>query len=134
MKETPELRSCIMRAVKSTDTAPELLVRRLVHRMGYRFRLHRKDLPGKPDLTFPSRHKAIFVHGCFWHGHGCVRGARKPKRHHEYWLAKIAGNRKRDRAAQAALRRAGWQVAVIWECELKEGHALATRIGKFLAS
>src|SRR5205814_5907334 len=95
-KETPEQRSRIMRAVKGRDTAPEMTVRRIVHGMGYRYRLHRKDLPGKPDLVFPRDHKVIFVHGCFWHGHDCQRGARAPKMNADYWSTKIARNRNRD--------------------------------------
>ena len=85
-----------MRAVKSHDTKPELLVRRAIHCMGYRYRLHRKDLPGKPDVVFPSRKKIIFVHGCFWHGHDCARGARMPKSNRSYWVSKISRNRERD--------------------------------------
>src|SRR6185437_3811014 len=92
-----ELRSRTMRAVKSRNTSPELAVRRVVHRMGYRFRLHRENLPGKPDLVFPKFQKVIFVHGCFWHGHSCTRGARVPKENHEYWQKKISGNRIRDK-------------------------------------
>src|SRR5215469_3313198 len=106
MKETPKLRSRIMRAVKSTNTAPELLVRSMVHRMGYRFRLHRKNLPGKPDLVFPGMRKAIFVHGCFWHGHDCDRGARVPKNNRAYWLGKVTTNRKRDRQTIKRLKAA----------------------------
>lgn len=121
-----------MRAVKGTDTAPEMMVRRLVHGMGFRFRLHRKDLPGKPDIAFPRLHKVIFVNGCFWHGHECVRGARTPKANAEYWRAKIARNSQRDAANIAALEAKGWCTAVVWECELKELGRLKTRLGKFL--
>jgi DNA mismatch endonuclease, patch repair protein len=134
MKETPELRSRIMRAVKSTDTMPEILVRRLAHSMGYRFRLHRKDLPGKPDLVFPGLHKVIFVHGCFWHGHDCARGARVPKTNRDYWTKKIERNRRRDRKARSALMRSGWSVAVFWECELANVSTTNTRIRRFLAA
>lgn len=132
MKETPALRSRIMRAVKSVDTTPELVVRRLAHAMGYRFRLHRKDLPGKPDLVFPGMHKAIFVHGCFWHGHDCVRGARVPKGNRDYWLTKITRNRKRDCAAREALASSGWKIAVLWECELRDENRLRHRLNRFL--
>lgn len=132
MKETPELRSRIMRAVKSADTTPELLVRRLAHKMGYRFRLHRKDLPGKPDLVFPGMHKAIFVHGCFWHGHDCARGARVPKGNRDYWLKKISRNRERDREACAALTGTGWRTTVLWECELNDTNSIRHRLRQFL--
>jgi DNA mismatch endonuclease, patch repair protein len=134
MNETPELRSRIMRAVKSTDTTPELIVRSLAHRMGYRFRLHRKELPGRPDLVFPGMRKAIFVNGCFWHGHDCARGARVPKNNREYWTKKIERNKKRDNAAGQALTSAGWKVAVFWECELNENSAADARIRRFLAA
>jgi DNA mismatch endonuclease (patch repair protein) len=132
MKETPEQRSRIMRAVKGSDTAPEMIVRRLVHRMGYRFRLHRKDLPGKPDLVFPRLHKVVFVNGCFWHGHDCARGARLPKANAEYWRVKIARNSLRDTANVAALSAEGWRTAVIWECELKEPAQVKKRLVGFL--
>jgi DNA mismatch endonuclease (patch repair protein) len=133
MTETPELRSRIMRAVKSFDTTPELLVRRLAHRMGYRFRLHRKDLPGKPDLVFPGMRKVIFVHGCFWHGHECARGARVPKGNRDYWTKKIGRNQERDRAALAALKGSGWKVTVLWECQLMDQKRLRTQLSHFLA-
>src|SRR4051812_31186267 len=108
MKETAEQRSRIMRAVKASDTAPEMTVRRMAHRLGYRFRLHRKDLPGKPDLVFPRLRKVIFVNGCFWHGHNCARGARAPKSNAEYWRSKIARNSARDTVNLIALKKAGW--------------------------
>src|SRR4249920_1604267 len=106
--ESPEVRRRTMQAVKSKDTAPELLVRSLAHRMGYRFRLHRKDLPGKPDLVFPGRRKAIFVHGCFWHGHDCARGARVPKNNRDYWVTKVGRNVARDERSREALTALGW--------------------------
>jgi DNA mismatch endonuclease (patch repair protein) len=121
-----------MRAVKSIDTAPELMVRRLAHRMGYRFRLHRKDLPGKPDLVFPKLHKVIFVHGCFWHGHDCARGARVPKNNRDYWAKKIERNKARDQATRIALVASGWKVAVFWECELRKTSHPTASIRKFL--
>ena len=125
MAQAPsEARSRTMRAVKSRDTQPEMLVRRLVHSMGKRYRLHRADLPGKPDLTFPRLKKIIFVHGCFWHGHNCKRGAREPKENAAYWKRKISRNRERDAAAQEALRAQGWDVLVLWECQLKDCEAL----------
>jgi DNA mismatch endonuclease (patch repair protein) len=121
-----------MRAVKGKDTAPELLVRRLLHSHGYRYRLHRNDLPGKPDLTFPARRRVIFIHGCFWHGHGCKRGAREPKSNVAYWRAKIARNRERDCEHQHALSRSGWAALTVWECELKDSAALLRRLKRFL--
>jgi DNA mismatch endonuclease (patch repair protein) len=134
MKETPELRSRIMRAVKSADTTPELLVRKLAHRMGYRFRLHPKDLPGKPDLVFPRLRKAIFVHGCFWHGHDCAHGSRVPKANREYWVRKIERNQNRDRRILDALRDLGWGTKVFWECELKDKRGLQLKLRSFLKS
>jgi len=122
-----------MRAVKGENTAPEMMVRRLVHGMGFRFRLHRKDLPGKPDIVFPRLHKAVFVNGCFWHGHGCTRGARAPKANAQYWRTKIARNSLRDAANIAALEANGWRAEVIWECELKEPMQVKTRLGRFLS-
>jgi len=132
MKETPELRSRIMRAVKGSDTAPEMTVRRLAHRMGYRFRLHRKDLPGKPDLVFPGLRKVVFVNGCFWHGHDCARGARAPKVNADYWRTKITRNGLRDAANIGSLKARGWRAAVIWECELKELVRVEKRLARFL--
>ncbi|WP_309386532.1 very short patch repair endonuclease [Cerasicoccus frondis] len=134
MREDPATRSRIMRRVKSADTKPELTVRRLVHGLGFRYRLHVKDLPGKPDLAFRRRKKVIFVHGCFWHGHDCVRGARTPKNNRDYWLAKIARNVSRDQAHQLAYAEMGWRVLILWECELKDEAALAERLQGFLAN
>ena len=129
-----EKRSAVMRAVKSRDTAPELKVRRAAHALGLRFRLGRSDLPGKPDLVFPSRRIALFVHGCFWHGHDCARGARMPHTSRTYWQAKIARNMERDAASLASLRKLDWKPAVIWECETKDAARLARlitrRVGK----
>jgi DNA mismatch endonuclease (patch repair protein) len=127
-----ELRSRTMRAIRSKNTKPELVVRRLVHAMGFRFRLHRKDLPGSPDLVFPSRRKIIFVHGCFWHGHDCVRGARQPKTNAEYWIDKITKNHMRDNEAYRLLADAGWTPCIIWECELRDGQDLRRKIETFL--
>jgi DNA mismatch endonuclease, patch repair protein len=132
MKKVSELRSQTMRAVKSCNTVPELAVRSLAHRMGYRFRLHRGNLPGKPDLVFPRFHKVIFVHGCFWHGHGCVRGARVPKENREYWVDKISGNRVRDQENLRKLSAAGWKSLVIWECDLRNEQTLRAQVRKFL--
>lgn len=129
-----EARSRIMRAVKGRDTGPEIIVRRLVFSMGYRYILHRADLPGKPDLAFMGRRKVVFVHGCFWHGHECVRGAREPKANREYWVAKIARNRDRDRRDAASLSSQGWKILVIWECELKDLTRVRDRLAEFLTS
>jgi DNA mismatch endonuclease (patch repair protein) len=128
----PEKRSAVMRRVKGKDTAPELAVRRLVWRLGGRYRLHRADLPGKPDLALPGRKLAIFVHGCFWHGHDCARGARTPKANRDYWLGKIGRNRARDAISQAALQARGWRVETVWECELKDAAALEARLARLL--
>ncbi len=125
-------RSRTMQAVKSKNTKPEMTVRRLTHAMGYRYRLHRKELPGKPDLVFPARRKIIFVNGCFWHGHDCRRGARTPKTNRDYWRAKIKRNRSRDIKAREALSDAGWGVLTIWECEIRELSVLRKKISRFL--
>ncbi len=125
-------RSRIMAAVKSRDTAPELIVRSLVHRLGFRFSLRRTDLPGSPDLAFPARQKAIFVHGCFWHGHGCKRGARVPKNNRKYWVAKVARNRKRDRRVVRELKGLGWNSLIVWECQLRRPERLIAKLRRFL--
>lgn len=125
-------RSEIMRRVRSTDTSPEMIVRKLTHSLGYRYRLHRKDLPGKPDLVFPGRKKIIFVHGCFWHGHQCKRGNRIPKKNREYWIKKISSNIVRDKQHLVELAESGWSVLVIWECETKDRETLKRRIVGFL--
>lgn len=127
-----ETRSRIMRAVKGRNTGPEIVVRRLVFGMGYRYRLQRADLPGKPDLAFIGRRKVVFVHGCFWHGHECARGAREPKANREYWRAKIGRNKERDCRNLAALSSQGWESLVIWECELKELALVRDRLAAFL--
>lgn len=127
-----ELRSRTMRAVRSKNTTPELKLRRLLHGAGYRFRLHRKDLPGSPDLTFPRRRAVVFVHGCFWHGHDCKRGSRAPKSNAGYWTDKIARNVARDARNLEALAAMNWRVAVVWECELKEPQAVLGRMCEFL--
>ena len=117
---TPEQRSAVMRRVRGRDTTPELQVRRMLWRLGARYRLHRKDLPGKPDIVLPGRKLAIFVHGCFWHGHNCARGSRVPKANRDYWLGKVAKNRARDVETRAKLEATGWRVLVVWECGLKD--------------
>lgn len=130
----PEKRSAIMRAVKSTDTAPERAVRAAVRALGYgrRYRLNGAHLPGKPDLVFTSLRKLVFVHGCFWHGHDCARGARPPKDNAAYWTQKISRNRTRDVSTLRELRRAGWSSLVIWECETRDAAALSRKLAKFL--
>jgi DNA mismatch endonuclease, patch repair protein len=131
---TPEQRSAVMRRVKGKDTTPELKVRRLLTRLGARYRLHRKDLPGAPDIVLPGRKLVLFVHGCFWHGHDCARGARTPKQNQAYWLAKIDRNRARDIASRSTLEAAGWRVETLWECELKDEAALDVRLRDLLSA
>jgi DNA mismatch endonuclease, patch repair protein len=121
-----------MQAVRSKDTAPELLVRRLLHSHGYRYRLHNRALPGCPDLIFSSRRKVIFVNGCFWHGHDCARGSRVPKTNRGYWTAKVDRNRARDATATRELENAGWDALVLWECELRDKRLLLQRLRRFL--
>lgn len=121
-----------MQAVKSRDTSPELAVRYALHRQGFRYRLHYADLPGSPDIVFPGRHCVVFVHGCFWHGHWCRRGARIPVTNRDYWEQKIAKNRLRDSAALAELRRLGWAALVVWECEV-QSKTMASRLRRFVA-
>ena len=127
-------RSEVMRRVKARDTAPERAVRRLLREAGLTgYRLHRADLPGRPDIAFIGRRRAIFVHGCFWHGHDCPRGARTPKANAEYWRAKIARNRARDAAARAALETQGWRTLTVWECALRDRAALSARLVAFIS-
>ncbi|WP_262532982.1 very short patch repair endonuclease [Agrobacterium tumefaciens] len=121
-----------MSRVKSKDTTPEMAVRRLLHSMGYRYRLHGGKLPGKPDLVFAGRKKVVFIHGCFWHGHNCKRGARVPSTRQEYWLAKVSRNQERDSRNVSSLEQAGWDVLTVWECELKDRVALAGKLTQFL--
>ena len=129
---TPERRSANMRAIRAKNTKPELVVRSLVHRLGGRFRLHRRDLPGRPDLAFIARHKAIFVHGCFWHQHEGCREGRPPKSRPEYWLPKLGRNVERDHDAQRQLKTAGWSVLTIWECETSDLDTLHNKLRDFL--
>ncbi|MBV2262385.1 MAG: very short patch repair endonuclease [Thauera sp.] len=112
-------RSALMARIRGNDTKPELIVRRTLHAMGYRYRLHVGDLPGTPDLVFPSRRKVVFVNGCFWHAHECRHGLRRPSTNVEFWNAKALANRERDARVERALREAGWDVEVVWECETK---------------
>lgn len=124
-----------MRRIKSKDTRPEIFVRRLVRSLGFSgYRIHRKDLPGKPDLAWLGRRKAIYVHGCFWHAHNCVEGMRKPKSNPSYWLEKFDRNRTRDAAHEANLIASGWKVLTIWECELRDEALLISRLTSFLTS
>lgn len=128
---TAEQRRHIMQAVHTKDTGPEWIVRRLLHGLGYRYRLHPKELPGKPDMSFPARRKVIFMHGCFWHAHGCRYG-RPPKSRPEYWLPKLIRNKERDAENMAALQELGWRALVVWQCETKEFHSLTARLLVFL--
>ncbi|MNO91931.1 Very short patch repair protein [compost metagenome] len=123
-----------MSRVKSKNTKPELVVRRLVFGMDYRYRLHAKNLPGQPDLVFPGRKKVIFVNGCFWHGHTDCRYGRLPKSRVEYWQAKIEQNQARDRENTTLLEADGWQVLTVWQCELKNIETLANRLNEFIES
>jgi DNA mismatch endonuclease (patch repair protein) len=130
---TAEQRSRNMAAIRGADTGPEMRVRRLLHRLGYRYALHTKNLPGKPDLVFRSRKKAIFVHGCYWHMHSCKYGCVVPATRTKFWQTKRRGNVVRDRANAAALASGGWEVFVVWECETKEQEALGRRLMEFLS-
>ena len=132
--EVSEARSRQMRAVRSSNTGIEMAVRRVAHALGYRYRLHRRDLPGKPDLVFPTRHKVIFVHGCFWHQHDCRHGRRKPRTRTDYWLPKLQGNVRRDRDHEGRLRELGWDILVLWECQIKDRHRLQRRLREFLGN
>lgn len=127
-----EHRSWLMGRVKAKNTKPELIVRRLAHGLGYRFRLHRKDLPGRPDLVFPGLKKAIFVHGCFWHRHNCSK-ATTPKTNVSFWQEKFDRNVERDKSAISALEGIGWGVMIVWECETKDREGLILRLTNFLS-
>ncbi|QGM99413.1 very short patch repair endonuclease [Methylocystis parvus] len=129
--ESPARRSAIMRAVKSRDTAPERAVRAMLRSFAPGYRLHRKDIPGNPDIAYVGRKQAIFVHGCFWHGHDCARGARMPKANADYWRAKIARNKARDETNFARLAELGWRTLTVWECELKDKDALEKKLRAF---
>lgn len=131
---TDEHRSWIMRQIKSRDTTPELIVRKIVFRLGYRYRLHTKDLPCKPDIVFRSKRKIIFINGCFWHGHDCLRGARIPTTNIDYWKRKIQRNIERDKNCYEKIQNQGWRFLVLWECELKETKQLEKRLITFLDS
>ncbi|MFZ2161979.1 MAG: very short patch repair endonuclease [Sideroxyarcus sp.] len=130
---SPTERSARMRLVKSKDTGPELVVRGLCRALGHTgYRLHRKEFPGKPDIAFMSRKLAIFVHGCFWHGHDCHGYVRQPKSKQDYWIPKINRNRERDAENLAALKALGWRVLVVWECETKNLRNVSSKLTKFL--
>jgi len=131
-REDAAVRSATMRAVKSRDTAPERKVRALLRAFAPGYRLHRADVPGRPDIAYVGARRAIFVHGCFWHGHDCPRGARAPKANADYWRAKIARNRARDARNLEALAARGWRALVVWECELADMAALETRLRAFI--
>jgi DNA mismatch endonuclease, patch repair protein len=124
-------RSENMRAIRNKDTKPEMAVRSLVHGLGYRFRLHRADLPGKPDIAFPARRKVIFVHGCFWHSHNCKSGL-IPRSNQDFWLPKLRRNKVRDSKNLEALAEQGWKALVIWQCELRDSRSLRHKIMRFL--
>ena len=125
---TTEQRSALMRKVRAKDTKPEMSVRRMAHHMGFRFRLHRRDLPGTPDLVFPRLHLALFVHGCFWHQHEGCRLASLPKSRQEYWLPKLRRNIARDETAREQLKALGWRVETIWECQCRSADRLKARL------
>ena len=120
-----------MSRIKGSDTKPEIAVRSLLHRMGYRFRLHRRDLPGTPDIVLPGRGTVVFVHGCFWHGHSCKR-TKMPKSRKIYWAEKIEGNRRRDARKRRQLKSLGWEVVVVWECEINKVDKLVMRLRRAL--
>lgn len=124
-------RSALMARIRSKDTKPELVVRSVLHRLGFRFRIHRKDLPGKPDIVLPRHHKIILVQGCFWHGHSCAL-ASKPKSNQEYWREKVKSNRLRDRWVKQELSRRGWTVLELWECEVRKEIGLAEKLEAFM--
>lgn len=121
-----------MGRIRSKDTRLEMVVRSLLHRLGYRFRLHRKDLPGRPDIVLPKHRKIVLVHGCFWHGHTC-RLASKPKSNQAYWTEKTQGNQARDARTLAALQNRGWMVLELWECEVRQFTGLEDKLRKFLS-
>lgn len=129
---TPEQRSERMSRVRGKDSKAEMLVRRLVHGMGFRYRLHDSKLPGKPDLVFSGRKKVIFVHGCFWHRHDCANGRRLPKSRLDFWVPKLERNRQRDIEVQEMIRELGWDYMIVWECMTKDRDNLTSALRKFL--
>jgi len=120
-----------MQAVGQKNTGPEIVVRKVLHRLGYRYRLHRKDLPGRPDIVFPAKKKVVMVHGCYWHGHGCRYG-QPPKSRPDYWLPKLERNKQRDEENFQALESLGWKTLVVWQCETKDIEALEKALMRFL--
>ena len=128
-----EMRSRIMSQIHSRDTRPEMIVRSMVHRLGYRFRLHLRKLPGTPDLVLPRLQSVIFVHGCFWHGHPRCNRAVQPASNALFWRQKLAANRKRDKKSQLLLRKSGWRVCVVWQCELADKVRLRAKLADFLS-
>ena len=128
---SPESRSALMSRIGGKDTDPEMEVRRLLHALGYRFRVHKRDLPGRPDIVFPARRKIIFVNGCFWHAHGCKIG-KPPKSRIDYWASKLECNRQRDSRNNVLLRRAGWKVLTVWQCQIRNESRLQSRLFSFL--
>lgn len=131
-KLTPSARSALMARVRSKDTSPELLVRSMLHGMGFRFRLHRKDLPGSPDIVLPGRRKVVWVHGCFWHRHPGCKYASIPKSNHRFWDDKFKNNVRRDRSHQSRVEELGWEPLVVWQCELQDPEKLARKLARFL--
>ncbi|MCS6497135.1 very short patch repair endonuclease [Burkholderia thailandensis] len=130
---TPAERSALMSRIRSVNTRPEIAVRSILHRLGYRFRLHRKDLPGRPDIVLPRHRKIVLVHGCFWHGHTC-RLASKPKSNEGYWSTKIQANRARDARNLEALTQQGWSVLELWECEVRKLEGIEEKLRAFMLS
>ena len=130
---TPEQRRYIMQSVRTRDTGPERIVRKILWQLGCRYRLNAKDLPGRPDIVFRGVRKAIFIHGCFWHLHGCRKG-RAPKSRLDYWTPKLKGNKARDKAQRRSLERMGWSVLTIWQCETNDANALQSRLLAFLGN
>ncbi len=129
---TPEQRSYCMSRIQGKDTKPEMIVRKVLHALGYRYRLHVRSLPGKPDLVFPAPRKVIFVHGCFWHRHNCRFGRVTPKTRGEFWKTKLEGNQSRDRKNRRDIRNKGWEPFVVWECQTRRMEWLLPRLLEFL--
>lgn len=129
---TPEQRHRNMAAIHSKNTKPEMLVRKIAHSLGFRYRLHRKDLPGKPDLVFPRSRKIIFVHGCFWHMHDCKYGRVTPQTNAEFWQKKRSSNAARDEVNRSSLTESGWRVMTVWECQTRNVESIESRIESFL--
>ena len=133
MPTDPGFRSWVMSRVRSRGTKPEMLVRRLLHGLGYRYRLHVRELPGSPDLVFPGRKKVIWVHGCFWHAHGCKNGLRVPKSNVAFWVEKKRSNVVRDLRAKSGLEALGWKCFILWECELLDHDTVIAKLVGFLS-